>query len=379
MEKRINEIDAELRTLQEETATAEAERLEEIEKRVTELAAEKEGITADIEQRRQEQEALEKVKESEAGLKVIEQRGDTNKMEIRESKEYLNAYVDYIKTGDATECRALLTENAGEDGTVPVPAYVESRIETAWERLQLLGRVRRSEFKGNVKVGVELTATPAEIHEEGGEAIAEEELALAIVNIVPETIKKWISFSDEAVDLGGEAFVDYIYDEITYQIAKKAEDEIIGTLMDQDEDNNGGNPAVAVHEVSEIGLADFVNAAGLLAGDIANPVIITSRAVYAAYKAAAMAANYAVDPFDGMEVIFADGFDYDDPTKPVAFVGDPAAIQVNMPNGADPQLKYDEYTLATSDLVRVIGRLPVGIGYIKNYGFAKIAIDDDSK
>lgn len=378
METRLNEIDVELRDLQTEIESAEDnDTLDALQERMNALMVERDGLEADIEERKKEQEALEKAKENEALLKPIEERGDTNKMEIRESKEYLEAYVDYIKTGDDTQCRALLTENV-QDGTVPVPAYVEDRIQTAWERLQLLARIRRSYFAGNVKVGVELTATPAVVHTEGGEAVAEEELGLAIVELIPATFKKWISFSDEAVDARGEGFIDYIYDEITYQIAKAVEAGIVGMLYAADTDNTGGNPAVAEISVSAIGLGDFVNAAGALAGDVANPVVITSRAVYAAYKALAIDANYAVDPFDGMDVIFADGFDYDDPTKPVALVGDLNAVQANFPIGSDPQLKYDALTLATSDLVRVIGRLPVGLGYIKNFGFAKIVVEDAS-
>lgn len=376
METRLNEIEIEIRSLAEEVEAADEEKMTEIEARMSALKAEREGILTDIAEEEKRQKALIDAEKRQNELKPIEQKGNENTMEIRESKEYLDAYVNYLKTGDDTECRSLLTENVS--GTIPVPTYVEDRIQTAWERLQLLARIRRSYFAGNVKVGVELTATPAAIHTEGGEAVTEEELGLAIVELVPTTFKKWISFSDEAVDARGEGFVDYIYDEITYQIAKAVETEIVSMIYSADGDNTNGKPAVAALDVSAIGLGDFVNAAGLLAGDVANPVVITSRAVYAAYKALAIDANYAVDPFDGMDVIFADGFDYDDPTKPVALVGDLNAIQANFPIGADPQLKYDDLSLATSDLVRVIGRLPVGLGYIKNYGFAVITIEEAS-
>lgn len=376
METRIKEIDAELLELRAQVEAGGAENLEGIEARIAALAEEREGITADIEQRKREQEAVERAKENDGNLKPIETRGEHKEMEkeIRSTKEYLNAYVDYLKTGDDTECRALLTEYA-EGGTIPVPTYVEDRIQTAWDRLQLLGRVRRSEFKGNVKVGVELTATPAAVHAEGGEEVAEEELGLAIVELYPQTLKKWISFSDEVVDLRGEAFIDYIYDEITYQIGKAAENGIINVIRNAAADNSTGEPASAVITVDELGLADFINAAAGLGGDVTDPVIITSRTVYAAYKALAMAANYGVDPFDGMEVIFADGFGTE-AGGVVALVGDLNAVQVNFPNGTEPQIKYDDLTLATSDLVKVIGRLPVGIGYIKNYGFSRIVVDD---
>ena len=44
-------------------------------------------------------------------------------------------------------------------------------------------------------------------------------------NSTPVSIKKWISISDEVVDLRGEAFLRYIYDEITYRIAKKCNND----------------------------------------------------------------------------------------------------------------------------------------------------------
>lgn len=375
MKTRLNEIDVEIRSLAEEVENADEEKMTEIEERMSALKAEREGLLTDIAEEEKRQKAKEEAEKNQNLLKPIERKGE-NKMEIRESKEYLNAYVDYLKTGDDTECRALLTENAESGATsIPVPTYVEDRIQTAWDRLQLLGRVRRSEFKGNVKVGVELAATGAQVHAEGGEAVAEEELALAIVELFPRTFKKWISFSDEVVDMRGEAFIDYIYDEITYQIAKAVEAGIVDLVASADADNTGGEPAVYEIPVSDPGLADFINAAAGLGGDVTNPVIITSRAVYAAYKALAMAANYGVDPFDGMEVIFSDGFGTEAGAC-LALVGDLNAVQVNFPNGTEPQIKYDDLTLATSDLVKVIGRLPVGIGYIKNYGFARIVVDD---
>ena len=46
--------------------------------------------------------------------------------EIRNSDAYIDAFAEAIKTGDFTECRSLLTENA-TNGTVVVPAFIEER------------------------------------------------------------------------------------------------------------------------------------------------------------------------------------------------------------------------------------------------------------
>ena len=53
--------------------------------------------------------------------------------EIRNSKEYINAFAEYIKSGDDTEGRALLSDAVTVSGTagVPTPTFVEDRIRTA--------------------------------------------------------------------------------------------------------------------------------------------------------------------------------------------------------------------------------------------------------
>ena len=377
METRLNEIDVELRDLQTEIESAENnDTLEALAERMSALMTEKKGIEDDIEERKKEQEALEKAKENVALLKPIEERGEKDKMEVRNTKEYIEAYANYIKTGRDEECRALLTENAS--GTIPVPEFVDNIVQTAWERLTLLSRVRRTNFKGNLKVGIELSATAATVHTEGGDAPDEETLVIYTAELVPQTFKKWISFSVEVLDMNAEAFLDYIYDEITYQIFLAVEAALISALASADTTYDPADPAPVVPavEVSSIGLADFVNAAGQLKGQ-GTPVIITSRSVYAAYKALAMGANYAADVFDGMEVIFVDGFGTEE-NDTVAFVGYPDKLHVNFVNGQDAQLKYDPYTLGTDDLVRVIGRLPVGLAYVGNYAFAKIVVEEAS-
>lgn len=378
METRLNEIDVELRGLQTEIESAEdIVTLDALQERMTALMVERDGLEADIEERKKEQEALEKAKENEALLTTIEERGETNKMEVRDSKAYIEAYANYIKTGRDAECRTLLTELA-EDGTIPVPTYVDNIVQTAWERLTLLSRVRRTNFKGILKVGIELDADAAQIHVEGDTAPNEENLVIYTAQLVPQTFKKWISFSDEVLDMNAEAFLDYIYDEITYQIFLAVEAALLGALSAAPAVYDPDNPAPVVPEVavSAIGLADFVNAAGQLKGQ-GTPIVITSRAVYAAYKALALGANYAADVFDGMDVIFVDGFGTEE-NDTVAFVGYPDKLHVNFVNGQDAQMKYDDITLAAEDLVRVIGRLPVGVGYVGNYAFAKIVIEDAS-
>ena len=60
-------------------------------------------------------------------------------MEIRKSAEYANAFANYIKTNNDSECRALLSTNVS-GGVVPVPTMVYDIVKTAWEREGIMPR-----------------------------------------------------------------------------------------------------------------------------------------------------------------------------------------------------------------------------------------------
>ena len=91
--------------------------------------------------------------------------------------------------------------------------------------------VNTTNFRGNLKVGFEISGGEATVHTEGGEAVSEEALVLGVVTLVPESIKKWIAISDEVYDMRGEAFLRYIYDELTYRIAKKCADQLVAKII----------------------------------------------------------------------------------------------------------------------------------------------------
>lgn len=287
---------------------------------------------------------------------------ETTKMdmkEVRNSQEYIHAYAQYIKTGKDAELRSILTANAAAESTakVPVPELVDKTIKHAWDNMQILSRVTRTELKGNVKVGVETASEDAQIHKEGAAAIKEEELTLKIVEMVPETIKKFITVSDETLDMDDGAFLEYIYAELSYKIFKKAEDVVVADIV-ADKDALGATmePAGTI--------VDFINAVAKLSDEATNPVIVMNKQSYAYYKGLAVNANYAVDPFDNMTVLFNNtlaavtGTTVE--TGNYAIVGDLKGVQVNFPNGTDVSFKYDDLSLAEKDLVKIVGRLPMG-------------------
>lgn len=295
---------------------------------------------------------------------IFEEKRTMNIDEIRNSKEYINAFAEYIKSGDDTECRALLSDAVTVSGTagVPTPTFVEDRIRTAWDNDEIMSRVRRTYIKGNLKVGFELSATPAEVHTEGANAPTEEVLKLGVVELVPETLKKWISVSDEVLDMHGEEFLNYIFDEIEYRIVKLAGDRILADIVGSPTTATTSAAAVANLSISAASIHDFVDAVATLSDEARNPVIIMNKASYAAYKGLQMAANYGVDPFDGMPVIFNNTlYAVGSATagQAIAIVGDLDGVQANFPNGDQPNFKYDDLSLAEKDLVKVVGRLPI--------------------
>lgn len=365
---------------------------EEVEERAAAIMSEMETEDADLDALQAEAEAIEerraaiiiekRKQAAEAVLKgageTIEERKEEPKMtltEIRKSTEYVDAFAKYIKTGDATEVRSLLTENVS-GGTIPVPEIVDNIIKTAWEKDEIMSRVRKTNLKGNVKIGVETAATAAGIHTEGVKSgtgfVSEEELTIVIVEMVPQTIKKWITFSDEILDMNGEAFLDYIYDELTHRIIKKAADMVVADIVA----SAGVSAPVQSASVAASGIADVVNALSALSDEAVNPVVIIKKASYAYYRGLAMQASYGFDPFEGLPVLFNDTLTTADGTTAgnIMIVGDlDNGYRANFPNGFEPTFKYDDLSMAEADLVKVVGRLPMGHAVIAPKHFAVVA------
>lgn len=344
------------------------------------LESEARAINEEIETRKQAEAQKAEIRAAVAQgagetVKTIEaeERKVPTMEEIRNSKEYINAYANYIKSGNDAECRALLSQNGS--GTVAVPELVYDIVKTAWEKEGIMSRVRKAYLKGNLKVGFEISSSAAETHTEGV-AVNEETLVLGVVELVPQSIKKWISVSDEALDLQGEAFLRYIYDELAYRIAKKAADLLVANILACGTASTTTCPAVAAITVKTPSMATVAEAIAHISGDAANPTIIMNKLTWAHFKGLQLANGYAADPFEGCDVVFNENLTAVGAATtgvPYMIVGDlDLGALANFPNGADISFKYDEMTLATQDLVRVIGRQLVGLGVVAPNAFCKV-------
>lgn len=349
----------------EQLETRRAEIVNEIDNEGADLDAletEARGIKAELETRKQDEAKKQEIRAAVAqGAGEIVQKIEVEEMptvENRSSKEYKDAYGEYIKKGyDLNkvndEQRALLTTNVN-NGVVAVPTGVEQKINTAWENDEIMSRVVRTFFKGNLKVGYESSATGAVFHTEGGNAVTPETLVLNYVELVPGMAKKVVEVSDEVLAVN-DTMIDYLYDEIEYQIVKLVAGTAVGKIVDsaltQTYTLAGATPTTA----------DIVNASGLLSGEATNPVVITTRATAAAIKAAALMASYAYDPFDGMDVLYTDAAYLDGAPFIIA---DLSGVQANFPEGDGAKFKFDDTTKADQDIVRIIGRLYVGMDVV---------------
>ena len=364
----FEELETRAAAIAAETAEADADQLEALNAELDAIEERKKALKIEVEERKKAAEAVAAGagKEVRKGKEVEKM---TNK-EIRNTPEYIEAYAKYVKTGKDAECRALLTENA-DDGVVPVPDLVATRIRQAWENDKIFSRVSKTFVRGNLKVGFEVSATDAAVHVEGTDAPNEEELILGIVNLVPEYLKKWIKVSDKVLAMGAEEFLAYIYDEIAYKIVKLAADVVVGLITTAPAQSTTSAVGVAQIE-SVVDLEAIIDAIAALGDQAEDPVFIASGSTIADVKKAALQANYAVDPFQGLEVIQKQGVTG-------AIVGDLSGVQANLPEGDSVRFIFDEYTYAEDDLVKIVGKLLAAIAVVGPKMFAYITGSAESE
>lgn len=362
-----------------ELETAEADVLDALENEADALNEEERSLnereTAINEAAESRAKEIAEVLETGNEIQKFEERKTMTNMEVRKSNEYAVAWANYIKTGDDSECRALLTENVS--GTVPVAEYAEDRVRTAWNREGIMSRVRKSYLKGNLKIGWEKSADGAYVHTEASNtAVTEESLVLGVTNLVPQSIKKWISISDEVKDMKGTEFLDYIYDELTYQIAKKAADTLVAAICACTAGGSDNHPQQASITATTVTVGLVAKALANISDEAANPVVIMNKATWGEFKAAQAANGYGYDPFEGLPVVFNNSLSaFSAATTGVcyAIVGDlGAGAQANFPNGDEIEIKIDEISKMEYDLVRILGREFVGLGVVAPNAFCLI-------
>ena len=384
LEARMAEIKADEEVPVEETTEKPAEEVEETTEEVKE-----DGAITPEEERSLLKDTQNLEKRSVTKLTPIERKEENKMEEKRNSKEYINAYAEYLKSNLVEgyqikpEERALLTNNTSNTGNyVEVPDIVDEFVRTAWDREELMAKVRKISVAGNFKIQFEVSGDPAVEHTEGGQAVTEEELVLGVVTLIPKSIKKWISVSDEVVDMKGEAFLRYIYDELTYRIAKKTADILVAKIAALPQtlaaNSDGVYDKVSADKIeSAPAMGTVAAAAGHLSDEANNITIIMNKLTHAKFKDVQYANGYGVDPFEGYDVVFNNALPaYDSAAAGAVYmiVGDlDRGALANFPKGDGIEIKYDDKTQMTSDLVRILGRRYSAVEAVADKAFTLVA------
>ena len=320
--------------------------------------------------------ATENVGEEVEEVEFKENRNnEVEPMEIRNSKEYIDAFAEYIKNGDASECRALLTENVA-GGTVAVPDFVADIVKTAWDNDDIMRLVGKTDYRGNYKIGFEISGDDAVIHTEGAAAISPENLLLGVVELKPEMIKKAIQVSDEVNAMRGEAFLRYLYSELAHKIAQKMADTLVAKINACGTVSTTTCPGVAKITASSATVGLIAQAEAFLSDQARNPVVIVSKAGKAEFKAAAYAASYPADPFEGYPVLTNStlkSFAAASTGDTIAIIGDLGyGAHAHFPDGEGIDFVFDNLTLKKQDLIEILGREYVGLGVVAPGAFVRI-------
>ena len=371
VEARANGLSPLAETAEEPEIEAREKELAEIEERRSELLKRKEELEATL----RAAAAVEENPNSATEITPEERGNKMEKVEFKNSPEYIDALARSIKTGDMTELRSILTENAS-GGEVPIPDFAEERIRTAWDSDEILNRVGKTYVKGNLKIGFEISGTDAVIHVEGDEAPTEEELHLGIVSLIPQSLKKWITVSDEVLDMKSQEFLDYIYDELGHRIAKLAADIVVSKIIALPTASTATAPAAAVLKMDPSAIT-CVNAIALLSDEATDNVAIMNKLTWAAFKSITTGDGYPLqDPFNGLPVLFNNTL----PAITTAseddvymIVGDLAnGFRANFPNGEEIRVKMDDLSLAEADLVKFVGRKYVALEAVAPFRFKNV-------
>lgn len=377
-EEKLEELKEEVEALNNEPIEAEEEKEQE------EVPTEEEKVE-EVEEKEEVEPQIDERSLLRNSIVIGERKMEENKVEFRNSKEYVDAYANYVKTGEDKELRALVTTGgyaSSNSPTVEVPDLVYDIVKTAWEREDLMRRVRTLAVRGNLKVQFEVSGSDASIHTEGNGAVSEEELVLGVVTIQPQSIKKWISISDEVADLRGEEFLRYIYDELTYRIAKKCADTLVGIVKTLPS-SLSANGETGVYDTVSANAITTAPAVSTIAEAIANLsdeareyTIVMNKLTYANFKAIEYANGYGVDVFEGIDVVFNNSLPaYDSASANAVYciVGDfRNGAMATYPNGQEIEIKYDDLTKMEYDLIRILGRRFVGLGAVADKSFTLI-------
>lgn len=386
--KTIDEINTRMAEIEQEK-NAEGANLDALLEEVRSLKAEKRSLEAAEAQR---VEIRNQIANDTVQVEVISATEDTKMeertmkdlKELRGSVEYMDAYADYMKhreePGADKVLRDLLsTVNSAADGntqSIPVPLVVDEYMKTAWENETIMAEIPVVNINADLAVPFEISATDAVKHVEGSGAIDDEELVTGFVTLkATDSWKKNLPFTKSVMKVGGESFIRYIYDEFAHKLAKVAADEFVAKVAALPAVATATTPSAQVLKAAPS--VDVVSdALSYLTDEATDPVVIINRRSAAAIKAAAKAANYAMDPFEGCRVKYNNSLPvYADASEDDVWmiVGDlKQGAKRLLPDGSEPEFTYDNLTRKKENVVEIMGEIYGDVAPVCCDAFTKV-------
>lgn len=397
---RKNEIVENVEAKKSEFESADVETRDAILNEIESLTKEAEELDADIkelEETRNQYQAQEERMSMNATLSKVEGRKEQiMENNILNSKEYENLYANYIRGRvDEKEVRSFLTRDGSANlstatNYVPVPQIMQGFVETAWAEYGKFSRLVAETFEPAIlRIPVEVSSDDANWHDENGDAVAQEEITLGQIILQPKMIKKYIALTDELMAMAEAEFLRYVADELVYKVVLALDEAIINRT----DANNLGVIGIAGNQLTESVSAnlDFNVINEAISTLITFDDLTIAMNPQTFFKGFMGLTDQVGNPIfrivhdnDGKPTYYLSGhrveFTNALPSYDEAQGGDVYAVvgnfrrgyRLNYPQGRDVITLVDPYTLATEDVVRMIGRLYVAGNVVKPKFFAEL-------
>lgn len=398
IEKR-NAIVDEVEAKKEEFENADTDKRDEILDEVEALTEEANKIEEDVKELEEQKDKLAEQEErmsmssTLSKTKIEERKSQMENVNVLATKEYNQMYADFIRGKvDKKEIRSYLESRALATTTenVPIPEVMQGFVETAWYEYGKFSRLVSETFEPAIlKIPVEVSADPANWHDELGEEPQEENITLGQIILQPKMIKKWISLTDELMAMSADDFLRYIADELVYRVVLALDEAIInrtdanglGVIGIVDNPNTEVVNAELNFNAINVALANLVSFEDLTIA--MNPATFFNTFMGMVDEVGRPIFNVVQDNnsrpqyyLSGHRVEFTQALKSDAEAsagEPVFIIGNfRRGYRLNYPQGRNVITLVDPYTLATQDLVRMIGRLYVAGNVVKPKHFAQV-------
>lgn len=402
VERRNNIVD-EIASKKEEFESSDTEKRDELLNEVEALNNEAKDIDEEIKSLEEQRSAF-KTQEERMSLQtnlskveIEERKEQMENVNVLAAKEYNQLYADMIRGKvDEKEVRSYLNQRALTTGTsnVPIPEIMQGFVETAWYNYGKFSRLVSETFEPAIlKIPVEVSADGAVWHTEGGDAPDEESITLGQIILQPKMIKKWISLTDELMAMSADEFLRYVTDELVYRVILALDEAIINRA-----DANGLG-VIGIADSSNSGMVESSSASALAFDTILSAIsgLVTfdnltvamnpntffngflgltdqvGRPIYNVVQDNTGKPQYYLNGYPVEFTQALSSFAEASADDPVVVVGDfRRGYRLNYPQGRNVITLVDPYTLATEDLVRMIGRLYVAGNVVRPKHFAVI-------